>query len=109
MTASAGAALAKAILERFGDFRGRVEIVAPVSRPWSSIAFSGARHRLSLHIRGNGADAAADRFRAGLDADGVTLAGHMLADIAVTGDQRADEGDSVRLNLEALTVEARQA
>jgi hypothetical protein len=103
----AGGALAKAILDRFGRFGGQVEIVAPVIRPWSSIAFAGARHRFSLHIRGDGAGAAADLFLAGLEAGAPGLAGHTLADIAVTGDQRAEQGDSVRLSLEALTVESR--
>ena len=107
MKGDAGGALAKAILDRLGSFGGRVEIVAPVSRPWSSIAFAGARHRFSLHIRGEGAGAAADHFLAGLDASAHSLTGHILADISVTGDQRAEQGDSVRLSLEALTVESR--
>ena len=104
---SAGAALAAAILDRLADFGGHAEIVAPVSRSWSSIAFAGARHRLSLHIRGEGAARAAERFRAGLDADDFSLSGHVLADIAVIGDQRSDDGGSARLTIEALTVEAR--
>lgn len=107
MKDDAGDALAQAVLGRLDFFAGRVEIVAPVSRPWSSIAFSGARHRFSLHIRGPNAGAAADRFLAGLDASGFSLAGHILADINVTGDQRAEQGDSVRLGLEAVTVRAR--
>ncbi|HEY5711101.1 MAG TPA: hypothetical protein VIT38_04325 [Allosphingosinicella sp.] len=106
MKRQAGEALAKAILDRFQSFAGRVEIVAPVSRPWSSIAFAGARHRFSLHIRGEGAGAAADLFLGGLDAPTLSQPGHILADIALTGDLRAEEGDSVRLSLEALTVES---
>ena len=106
MKRQAGEVLAKAILDRFQDFAGGVEIVATVSRPWSSIAFAGARHRLSLHIRGDGAGAAADLFIGGLDAMNLNLPGHILADIAVTSDRRADPEDSVRLSLEALTVES---
>ena len=70
---------------------------------WASITFSGARHEVTLRLEGEGADAAANRFAAGLDATEFRLRGHILADIALVAREPAGEG--WRLSLEALTVE----
>ena len=107
MKPNAGEALARAICERFSGFGGRVEVESLVSRSWSSIAFCGERHRLGLRIEGRAAAAAADRFLAELDVRPLPLGGHILADIGFAGDSRGDDGRSVSLVLEALTVEAR--
>jgi hypothetical protein len=74
------------------------------SREWASVTFTGARHQLAIRLGGPGAEAAADRFAAGLDTIEFRLRGHILADIALTGRERMPDG--VRLELEALTVEA---
>lgn len=103
----AGEALAQAVCERFPGFDGRVEVESLVSRPWSSIAFRGERHRLGLRVQGKAAAAAADRFLAELDVGAFLLDGHFLADIAFAEDARRDNGRSVSLALEALTVETR--
>jgi hypothetical protein len=105
MTRGAGDELERAVRDRFAGFGGHVEVEERASRRWSSISFSGERHRLRLRILSEAAGAPANRFIAGLDARGFTLRGHILADIAVTGDLRAEDG-SVRLIVEALTVEA---
>ena len=73
------------------------------SREWASITFSGARHEITLRLGGEGAEAAADAFAAGLDAAEFRLRGHILADIVLVGREAVDGG--VRLSLEALTVE----
>ncbi|PTQ09914.1 hypothetical protein CLG96_12185 [Sphingomonas oleivorans] len=68
------------------------------STPWASATFTGARHRLSLLLEHPATDLAA-RLE-GMSA----LAGHLLADIAVS----AQEGpDGTRLAIEALTIEDR--
>ncbi len=72
------------------------------SREWASITFSGARHEITVRLEGEGAEAAADRFAAGLDETEFRLRGHILADIALIARESAGEG--VRLDLEALTV-----
>ena len=107
MKPSAGEALALVVCERFSGFDGRVEIESVVSRSWSSIAFCGERHRLGLRIQGKAAAAAVDRFLTGLDVPTLPLGGHILAEIAFAEDSRGDDGRSVSLVLEALTVETR--
>jgi len=104
MTRSAGAELKRALRRPFARFAGRVETHDLVSRPWSSVTFSGERHRLTLRIDGAGAAAAADVFLDGLSDREFELHGHIMADIAVVEDVR--EGNCVRLTLEALTVAA---
>jgi hypothetical protein len=73
------------------------------SRSWSSGTFAGARHELAFRLEGEGADEAASRFVEGLDAAAYTLRGHILADIALIGDERRP--GSAALRVEALTVE----
>jgi hypothetical protein len=73
------------------------------SREWASITFSGARHRITLRVEGEGAADAADGFAAALDATEFRLRGHIVADLVLVG--REPAGNGVRLTLEALTVE----
>jgi hypothetical protein len=101
---TAGEQLKRALGDHLVHFAGAIAIEAPVSRRWASVTFSGERHRLRVYLGGAGAAAAADAFLDGLDEREFALRGHILADIALVGDER--EGDAVRLTLEALTVEA---
>lgn len=104
MTAAtaAGDALKRAIRVHFVHLGAAVAIESLASRPWASVTFSGARHRLALCIPGPGAAAAADVFLDGLAERDFALAGHVLADIFLV--DRCDEKKQVRLTLEALTV-----
>lgn len=98
----AGDALKRALRVHFVHLGAAVAIESLASRPWASVTFSGARHRLALCIPGPGAAAAADAFLDGLAERDFALAGHVLADIALV--ERCDEDEQVRLILEALTV-----
>lgn len=104
MTAApaAGDALKRALRVHFVHLGAAVAIESLASRPWASVTFSGARHRLALCIPGPGAAAAADAFLDGLAERDFALAGHVLADIVLV--DRRDEDEQVRLILEALTV-----
>lgn len=73
------------------------------SRGWASVTFTGARHTLSLRLRGDGAEASADVFLDGLEAAEFSLRGHILADIVLVARESAIDGVCIRL--EALTVE----
>jgi hypothetical protein len=82
---------------------GRVVVEEVRSRSWASVTFAGARHELAFRLEGEGAEAAAARFVAGLDAAEFRLTGHILADIALVGEER--RAGCARLRIEALTVE----
>jgi hypothetical protein len=76
--------------------------------PWSSATFDGARHHISLVISGQQVAKALTRFQQGLASAEFDLDGHILADIVIVA-RKTDWRVSppvVRLDLEALTVEA---
>lgn len=83
-----------------------VEVERCSSRRWASITFSGQRHELSLRLEGRQAGAAADALVRELSERDFALRGHIVADIAVASQERRPDGGLVRLDLEALTVEA---
>jgi hypothetical protein len=99
----ATAAFLRAIRVNFVNLVLTVEEIR--SRSWASATFAGARHELSFRLEGEGAGAAADAFLATLTAAEFDLRGHILADIALVSEARSDDGNVVRISLEALTVE----
>lgn len=70
-------------------------VVESRSRPWASVTFTGARHRIVLTVPDGQRTALLD----GLDCDDLPLPGHIVADITA-----ADDGAAIVI--EALTVEA---
>jgi len=96
-------AFLKAMRDIFGAYEFTLEEIK--SRSWSSATFTGARHELTFVIAGEGALGAADDFLANLEAREFTLRGHIMADIALVSEERRDGEHSVRITLEALTVE----
>jgi hypothetical protein len=73
------------------------------SRSWASATFLGARHELTFRLEGPGAEAEAAVFLETLTAAEFRLRGHILADIALVGEDCAR--GRARISLEALTVE----
>jgi hypothetical protein len=105
MTEDAATALLRALGGRFAGFAGLFRVDELTSRNWASVTFSGARHQVSFSLEGEGAGAAADAFVAELPDAEYALRGHILADVALAGDERSAAGDRVKLRIEALTVE----
>ena len=98
----AGDRLAHALRAAFAKRGVAPGIEETTSQDWTSITFSGARHRLRLRFGGEGAGAAADALIAGIELD---LRGHVLVDLAILSDERDEAGTLARLEIEALTVE----
>lgn len=96
----AAGALIRALATRAGAMPDIEEIA---SRPWASITFSGARHRIALRLSGDQACAQADRLCDGLDHAEFDLGKHLLVDIAIV--EREEEDATIRILLEALTIE----
>jgi hypothetical protein len=103
---SPGDRLADALRGAVPPFAGEVDSCALASESWSSITFAGARHVLRVRLNGEGAGAAADALLAALAEPELDIAGHLLVDLAVTGDQRDEVGNRVSLTFSAVTVEA---
>ncbi|MCW4463183.1 hypothetical protein OK349_15835 [Sphingomonas sp. BT-65] len=67
---------------------------------WASATFTGARHRMTITAA---ASPLLDRWLAALPEAEFRLRGHLVADLAVAGEQRI--GTQAEVELEALTVE----
>lgn len=81
--------------------REGVVVLARESRPWASVTFSGARHRMTLDAR---ATPGLDRWLAALPEAEFALRGHLVADLTVASVEHRD--GRARVAIEALTVEA---
>lgn len=96
-------ALLRALLERAGEDRNRILLTDWKSVDWQSLTFIGERHRIRLRVIGAGASDLARRMTDGIEQAELPLPGHFVADIAVSGEPRADDG-GFTIALEALTV-----
>lgn len=83
----------------------RAEIRFSSQRRWSSVTFSGTRHRCALSVSGERANEFADQATAAAMGQDFALEGHVVADIVVT-ERRSPSRDRVEIEFEALTVEA---
>ena len=83
----------------------RAEIRSSSQRRWSSVTFSGARHRCELCVSGDRANELVDHATAAVMGGDFAFEGHVVADIAVM-DRRSPSHDRVEIEFEALTVEA---
>ena len=106
MSGHCGKALARLLRETFATFRGETAVEWLDATPWASVTFTGARHRFRIALDGDGAVGAAADFLAAMDGMDLPIPGHIVADLALVGEQRGDNGRHVSLEIEALTVEA---
>lgn len=102
----AGDRLARALRAGFAALGADTFIEERTSQDWTSITFSGSRHRVRLRLEGKDAGAAANALLADLAEAALDLRDHILVDLAIVSDERDKGGARVRLELEALTVES---
>ena len=102
MIADVHGALCSAIVGLFHP--ALAEIRSSSQRRWSSVTFSGTRHRCGLSVSGERANELADWATAAVIREDFVLEGHVVADIAVM-DRRSLSPDRVEIEFEALTVE----
>ncbi|WP_373488211.1 hypothetical protein [Blastomonas sp.] len=83
-----------------------VELQEHRGTSWASATFAGMRHVLRLHFAGADAVAQGDQLARRLGDQEFTIAGHIVADIAVRDTHRRCDGEpALTLTIEALTVE----
>lgn len=100
---SAAALLIRSIMSRTGLDQDRIFISHAHSVDWQSLTFIGERHELALRLSAPDAASAATRLRDGIADAEWEMPGHVVADIAITGEQTSDDG-SILVQLEALTI-----
>ncbi|RED16126.1 hypothetical protein [Parasphingopyxis lamellibrachiae] len=99
-TAAAGLApLVRALAKRS---RAQPILENARSTPWSSITFTGARHRFSLRFESDRAARHAHAMCDGLNYAEFELGAHLLVDIAILDNRVSATGCT--LTVEALTI-----
>jgi hypothetical protein len=101
----AAAGLLRALLFRAGVDRDRILLTEFRSTDWQSLTFIGEQHRFRLRIPSAGASEIAARLVNGLGEDDLTVAGHVVANIALAGEPERQPDGSMVISIEALTVE----
>lgn len=95
-------AIARQIRRRCGSL-AIAEIRDRRSKPWSSLLFDGARHRIGFSLSGHHVAEAIDAIEADIADDDFVIAGHIVAELQLVAVDRGD--DSALLTIEALTIE----
>ena len=100
----AASAVLRALIGRAKVSRDRILLTEVKSVDWQSLTFNGERHQIELRIVGRDCRAAAERMCDRLEDAEFSIAGLIVADIAVVDGPRAAADGSVKLSIEALTV-----
>lgn len=100
----AAAALLRALTARSGAERNRILLTDVRSTDWQSLTFMGERHQFSLRIWGDDSGAVAERMCAGLEEYEFSIAGIVVADVALAGTPTRAPDGATELVIEALTI-----
>jgi hypothetical protein len=87
--------------------RGAAELDEHRGTAWASATFTGMRHAMRVSLLGEDGVRTGEWLASILPDHEFRIAGHLVADIAVTAIHRRTEGiPAMTLTIEALTVEA---
>ena len=100
----AAAGLLRTILARVSINRDRILLTEFQSVDWQSLTFVGERHQVQFRILGPNSDELVEALIDGLADAEFSIPGHIVADIALSGDLERNTDGSMTVNLEALTV-----
>ena len=101
----AAAGLLRSLLRRGGVDRDRILLTEFRSTDWQSLTFIGEQHKIRLRIPAPDASEIVSSLVNGIEDCEFSIPGHVLADIAVSGEPERQVDGSIALTLEALTVE----
>ena len=100
----AAAALLRTLIARGQAPRDRILLSDAQSVDWRSLTFAGERHLLQLRVPPPGSEEIVKRMCAGLEDAEFSIAGVVVADIAVVGSPSRELDGSISFTIEALTV-----
>lgn len=103
MSPAAGALL-RALSARAAVDRNRILLTDVHSTDWRSLTFTGERHQLWLRVTGADSTAVVERMCGGIEDCEFSIAGMLVADIAVVGIPRRAPDGATELIIEALTI-----
>lgn len=101
---AAAAGLLRALLARAGVDRNRILLSEFRSTDWNSLTLAGERHAIALRIPGPGAATVASLLIDGLEEADFSIAGQIVADIAIVGLPAIQSDGTITVEIEALTV-----
>jgi hypothetical protein len=102
----AATGLLRALIGRVRVSRDRILLTAVQSTDWRSLTFTGERHQFHLRVPGADAGEIVDRMCTNLADAEFSIAGHIVADIAIAATPEKQPDGSIRLTIEDLTVGA---
>ena len=100
----AAAGLLRALLARAKISRDRILLTEFQSTEWQSLTFVGERHQFHFRIAGPNSNEVVRNLISGLEDAEISVPGHIVADIAVSGQPEVKQDGSVSVGLEALTI-----
>jgi hypothetical protein len=100
----AASGLLRALIARSGASRDRILLTDLQTIDWRSLTFTGERHQFQLRIPGPGSREVAGRMCSGLGDAEFSIAGVIVADIALLREPASGADGSTCLTIEALTV-----
>lgn len=100
----AAAGLLRLLLRRAAVDRDRILLTEFRSTDWQSLTFTGEQHKIRLRIPAPGASEIASQLVNGLAEADFSIPGHVVADIAMSGEPERQEDGAIVLEIEALTV-----
>jgi hypothetical protein len=103
MTAAA-IALLRSLLHRAGEDRNRIFLSRWSTVDWQSLTLEGERHEASFVVSGEGAQAFAALWLAGVEEAEFDLPRGFVADVEVTEGPRLRDDGAVELTIGALTL-----
>jgi len=84
---------------------GQATVIGHNEKPWASVTFAGARHRLELLFEGEAAIEAGERFIAFLPEHEFEIPGQVVADAAVTEVDHRLQPQRMQVSCELLLLE----
>lgn len=101
----AAAGLLRALIARSGAPRSEILLTEVRSVEWHSLTFDGERHEIAMRFTGADSPARAQRMLSGIEDHEFAIPGVTVVDIVVAGQSRDSADGSVRVAIEALTLD----
>jgi hypothetical protein len=104
-TSRAASALLRALVARADVADSRILLSSARSVDWQSLTFTGERHILELRVLGPSPEGIVDRLTGGIEDADFPMPGQFVADIVVFSAPEVEADGSIRLAIEALTID----
>jgi hypothetical protein len=101
----AAAGLLRAMVARSGAPRNEILLTDVRSVEWHSLTFDGERHEIAMRLIGPDSPRHAALMLSGIEEHEFVIPGVTVVDIAVVGQSRDTGESSVRIAIEALTID----